>query len=114
MIWVFLDHSSIGTGTTEFADSVNNGPWGHALTTELIPTLEKQYRMDAKPQGRFLTGHSSGGWATLVAAGALSEDLRRHLVDLTRSQRLPRLHRRGPLLPRTPISTPIRPASRAR
>ena len=65
MIWVLLDHSSIGTGTTEFADSVNNGPWGHALTTELIPALEKQYRMDAKPSGRFLTGHSSGGWATL-------------------------------------------------
>jgi pimeloyl-ACP methyl ester carboxylesterase len=65
MIWVFLDHSSLGTGTTEFADSLNNGPWGHALTTELIPSLEKQYRMDAKPSGRFLTGHSSGGWATL-------------------------------------------------
>ncbi len=65
MIWVFLDHSSLGTGTTEFADSLNNGPWGHALTTELIPDLEKQYRMDAKSSGRFLTGHSSGGWATL-------------------------------------------------
>jgi len=65
MIWVFLDHSSMGTGTTEFADSVNNGPWGHALTAELMPMLEKQYRMDAKPSGRFLTGHSSGGWATL-------------------------------------------------
>ena len=65
MIWVFLDHSSIGTGTTEFADSVNNGPWGEALTTELIPTLERDYRMDARPSGRFLTGHSSGGWATL-------------------------------------------------
>jgi len=65
MIWVFLDHSSIGTGTTEFADSVNNGPWGQALTTELMPSLEKQFRMDAKPSGRFLTGHSSGGWATL-------------------------------------------------
>ncbi|MEO8811104.1 MAG: enterochelin esterase, partial [Rhodanobacter sp.] len=36
MIWVFLDESS-PTGTTEFADSVNNGPWGRALTTELIP-----------------------------------------------------------------------------
>src|SRR5512142_2146449 len=65
MIWVFLNHSSLGTGTTEFADSLNNGPWGRALTTELIPALEKQYRMDAKPQGRFLTGHSSGGWSTL-------------------------------------------------
>ena len=64
MIWVFLDESS-PTGTHEFADSVNNGPWGEALTTELIPELERAYRMDAKPSGRFLTGHSSGGWATL-------------------------------------------------
>jgi len=64
MIWVFLDESS-ATGTHEFADSVNNGPWGAALTTELIPSLERQYRMDARPSGRFLTGHSSGGWATL-------------------------------------------------
>jgi hypothetical protein len=64
MIWVFLDESS-PTGTHEFADSVNNGPWGRALTTELIPQLEKTYRMDAKPSGRFLQGHSSGGWATL-------------------------------------------------
>lgn len=64
MIWVLLDESS-ATGTHEFADSVNNGPWGQALTTELIPYLEKTYRMDARPDGRFLTGHSSGGWATL-------------------------------------------------
>ncbi|HVU29937.1 MAG TPA: alpha/beta hydrolase-fold protein [Sphingomicrobium sp.] len=64
MIWVALDESS-PTGTHEFADSVNNGPWGEALTSELIPWLEQHYRMDARPSGRFLTGHSSGGWATL-------------------------------------------------
>jgi len=64
MIWVCLDESS-PTGTHEFADSANNGPWGEALTTELIPWLEAHYRMDARPNGRFLTGHSSGGWATL-------------------------------------------------
>ncbi|HWU78378.1 MAG TPA: alpha/beta hydrolase-fold protein [Rhodanobacter sp.] len=64
MVWVFLDESS-PTGTHEFADSVNNGPWGQALTTELIPHLEAQYRMDADVNGRFLNGHSSGGWATL-------------------------------------------------
>lgn len=64
MIWVFLDESS-ATGTHEFADSVNNGPWGEALTTELIPQLEKTWRMDGKSSGRFLSGHSSGGWATL-------------------------------------------------
>ena len=38
MIWVLLDESS-PTGTHEFADSVNNGPWGKALTEELIPAL---------------------------------------------------------------------------
>jgi hypothetical protein len=64
MIWVMLDESC-PTGTHEFDDSVNNGPWGAALTTEYIPYLEKKYRMDARPSGRFLQGHSSGGWATL-------------------------------------------------
>lgn len=64
MIWVYLDHA-VGTGTHEFADSANNGPWGTALTSELIPALEREYRMDARPTGRFLTGHSSGGWSAL-------------------------------------------------
>ena len=64
MIRVHLDHSS-PSGTHEFADSLNNGPWGKALTEELIPALEKQYRMDAEPSGRFTTGHSSGGWFAL-------------------------------------------------
>jgi len=64
MIWVLLDES-LPTGTHEFVDSVNNGPWGKALTEELIPQLESSFRMDAKPSGRFLNGHSSGGWATL-------------------------------------------------
>ncbi|MEP7186745.1 MAG: alpha/beta hydrolase-fold protein [Rhodanobacter sp.] len=64
MIWVFLDESS-ATGTHEFTDSVNNGPWGHALTTELIPALDATYLTDGKASGRFLNGHSSGGWATL-------------------------------------------------
>ncbi|MGN6374809.1 MAG: alpha/beta hydrolase [Sphingomonas sp.] len=64
MIWVYLDESS-PRGTHEFADSVNNGPWGAALTSEFIPWIERQYAMDARPGSRFLTGHSSGGWATL-------------------------------------------------
>ncbi len=64
MIWVMLDES-IPEGTHEFADSVNNGPWGAALTTEFIPYLEMHYRMDARKDSRLLNGHSSGGWATL-------------------------------------------------
>lgn len=64
MIHVFLD-GSFPTGHHEFADSVNNGPWGRALTEEFIPHLEKKLRAVAKPYARFLTGHSSGGWSTL-------------------------------------------------
>jgi S-formylglutathione hydrolase FrmB len=64
MIWVMLDESC-PQGTHEFADSANDGPWGAALTTEFLPYLEKNYRMDARVNGRFLNGHSSGGWATL-------------------------------------------------
>jgi S-formylglutathione hydrolase FrmB len=64
MIYVYLEaHCSLGHHV--FADSANNGPWGTALEKEFIPYLEKQFRMDARPSGRFLTGHSSGGWSTL-------------------------------------------------
>jgi len=64
MIWVFLNYAT-QTGTTEFADSANNGPWEAALLRELVPALENRFRMDAKPSSRFLTGHSSGGWASI-------------------------------------------------
>ncbi|GGH12685.1 alpha/beta hydrolase [Silvibacterium dinghuense] len=64
MIWVMLDESW-ATGTHEFANSANNGPWGTALISEFIPYLEAKYRMNGTPEGRFLNGHSSGGWATL-------------------------------------------------
>ncbi|MDM7922366.1 MAG: alpha/beta hydrolase-fold protein [Pyrinomonadaceae bacterium] len=64
MITVFLE-AQHSLGHHVWADSVNNGPWGTALVKEFIPYLESQFRMDAKPSGRFLTGHSSGGWATL-------------------------------------------------
>src|SRR5262249_14040728 len=36
MVHVFLD-ASFSTGHHVFADSVNNGPWGRALTQEFIP-----------------------------------------------------------------------------
>lgn len=64
MIYVALN-AKFSLGHHVFADSANNGPWGAALTQEFIPYLEKQYRMDAKVNGRFLNGHSSGGWSTL-------------------------------------------------
>ncbi len=60
-IRVFLDGNCPG-GHCVYANSENNGPWGDALTKELIPLVEKNYRTNA---ARLLTGHSSGGWTVL-------------------------------------------------
>ena len=48
-----------------FADSDNNGPWARALVEEFIPHLEKKFRLIPQARGRFLYGHSSGGWSSL-------------------------------------------------
>jgi hypothetical protein len=43
-------------------NSVNNGPYQDALLTELVPELEKQFRLIPEASARFLTGGSTGGW----------------------------------------------------
>jgi hypothetical protein len=60
-IRVYLDGNCPG-GHSVYANSDNNGPWGDALTKELIPLVEKTYRTNS---ARLLTGHSSGGWTVL-------------------------------------------------
>lgn len=64
MIYVYLN-ARCPLGHHVFADSPNNGPVGTALVEELIPALEAEYGAFGEPAGRFLTGHSSGGWASL-------------------------------------------------
>lgn len=64
MIYVMLD-PSCPLGHHVFADSANNGPWGQALISELIPRIEASFRVQARPAARFVTGHSSGGWSSL-------------------------------------------------
>ncbi len=63
-VHVGLD-ASCPLGHHVFADSDNNGPWGRALTEELIPHLEEKFRLVPEAHGRFLYGHSSGGWSSL-------------------------------------------------
>jgi hypothetical protein len=48
-----------------FADSENNGPWATSFIEDFIPAFEKAYRVIPAPSARFLTGQSSGGWASL-------------------------------------------------
>ncbi len=52
-------------GHHAYADSATNGPRGEALVREMIPEIDRQFRTVAKPAGRFVAGHSSGGWSSL-------------------------------------------------
>lgn len=63
-IRVMLD-PSCPLGHHVFANSDNNGPYGDALVREFLPALDREFRTISKPEARFLTGHSSGGWSTL-------------------------------------------------
>lgn len=61
---VFLDASQ-PYGHNEFVDSPSDGPWETALTTEFIPYVQSRVRLETSAAGRFLVGHSSGGWSAL-------------------------------------------------
>lgn len=52
-------------GHSVFADSATNGPWGHALTSEMIPALESKFHGSGGPERRYVSGISSGGWSSL-------------------------------------------------
>ncbi len=52
-------------GHHAFVDSATNGPRGEALIWELIPEIDRRFRTVANRDGRFLYGHSSGGWSAL-------------------------------------------------
>jgi S-formylglutathione hydrolase FrmB len=69
---VYLD-ADCPTGHHVFADSDNNGPWGTALLTELIPYLEQRFRLIPETDARYLTGASSGGWSSLWLQVTYSE-----------------------------------------
>jgi hypothetical protein len=47
-------------------NSANNGPWGDAIIKELIPHLEKTFRLIPEPYGRIVEGASTGGWEALA------------------------------------------------
>ena len=53
-------------GDPYYIDSENNGPYGKALTEELIPFIEKQYHGMSDSKMRFVDGCSTGGWVSLA------------------------------------------------
>ncbi len=47
-------------------NSANNGPYGDAVTQELIPTIEHTFRGIGQPYARVLDGASTGGWVAFA------------------------------------------------
>src|SRR5437867_4863883 len=47
-------------------NSENNGPYGDAITQELIPYIEEKFRVISQPYARVLDGESTGGWVSLA------------------------------------------------
>jgi hypothetical protein len=47
-------------------NSESQGPWGDAITYELIPEIEKQFRGIGQGWARFMYGGSTGGWEALA------------------------------------------------
>jgi hypothetical protein len=47
-------------------NSPNVGPYGDAIMNELIPEVEKRFRIIREPWARWLSGGSTGGWEALA------------------------------------------------
>jgi hypothetical protein len=65
MILLYLDGAG-PFGDPYQVNSANNGPYGDAVTQELIPHVEKKFRAIGKPYARVLDGGSTGGWVSLA------------------------------------------------
>ncbi|HLJ86591.1 MAG TPA: hypothetical protein VKZ53_07190 [Candidatus Angelobacter sp.] len=66
MIVVTFQHPTVYFDDSYAVNSANNGPYGDALMTELIPYVEQHYRIIQQPYARLLSGGSTGGWESLA------------------------------------------------
>ena len=66
MIAVTFQHPTAFYDDSYAVNSANTGPYGDAIMTELIPFVEKTFRIIAKPYARLLAGASTGGWEALA------------------------------------------------
>ncbi|HZD04063.1 MAG TPA: alpha/beta hydrolase-fold protein, partial [Longimicrobiales bacterium] len=63
---VFLQHPTPFYDDSYAVNTANNGPYGDALTQELMPRVEEQFRGIGEPWARTLSGGSTGGWESLA------------------------------------------------
>jgi len=66
-IIIEIQHANPYYDDSYAVNSANLGPYGDAITYELIPYLEKKYRALGGGWARFMYGGSTGGWESLAA-----------------------------------------------
>lgn len=66
MIIIEIQHPTPYYDDSYAVNSANQGPYGDAITYELIPEIERQFRGIGEGWSRFLYGGSTGGWEALA------------------------------------------------
>ena len=66
MLVVTLQHPAPYFDDSYGVNSVNVGPYGDAIMQELIPEIEKRFRVIGEPWARITDGGSTGGWISLA------------------------------------------------
>jgi hypothetical protein len=66
MVAISFEHPTPYYDDSYAVNSANNGPYGDALITELIPHLEARFHLRSDGRARFLIGSSTGGWEALA------------------------------------------------
>ncbi len=67
VIAIKIQHANPYYDDSYAVNSENLGPYGDAITYELIPYIEEQFRGIGEGWARFLYGGSTGGWEALAA-----------------------------------------------
>jgi hypothetical protein len=67
VIAVEIQHANPYYDDSYAVNSANIGPYGDAITYELIPEIEKRFRGIGQGWARFMYGGSTGGWEALAA-----------------------------------------------
>jgi len=65
VIVMLIQHANPYFDDSYAVNSANVGPYGDAITKELIPYIERKFRAIGQPWSRAMFGYSTGGWAAL-------------------------------------------------
>ncbi|MDQ8175435.1 MAG: hypothetical protein P2976_07600 [Gemmatimonadota bacterium] len=66
MLLVEIQHATPFYDDSYAVNSANNGPYGDAITYELIPEIERRFRGIGQGWARFTYGGSTGGWEAMA------------------------------------------------